>query len=105
MSQRSIDLTSAGHICLDITPQFPDSAAGRPLDKLLRPGALIFMDGATLSTGGACANVGLCAQRMGLDVALMGKCGDDMLGKTLLTVLAGYSPAAAEGMAVTAGEQ
>lgn len=105
MSARGIDLISAGHICLDITPRFPDSAAGRPLDKLLRPGALIFTDGATLSTGGACANVGLCAQRMGLDVALMGKCGDDMLGKTLLNVLSGYSPAAAEGMAVTAGEQ
>ena len=105
MSPRDIDLISAGHICLDITPRFPDSAAGRGLDKLLRPGALIFMDGVTLSTGGACANVGLCARRMGLNVALMGKCGDDMLGKTLLNVLAGYSPAAAEGMAVTAGEQ
>jgi sugar/nucleoside kinase (ribokinase family) len=105
MPRQDIDLVSAGHICLDITPQFPPATAGRQLEKLLRPGSLVVMGGPAISTGGACANVGLCAQRMGLKVALMGKCGDDLLGKTLLEVLRTVSPDCASGMRIAPGEQ
>jgi sugar/nucleoside kinase (ribokinase family) len=105
MEGSSMDLISAGHICLDITPQFPPSSADRSLERLLRPGNLVVVGAAAISTGGAAANVGLCAQRLGLSTALMGKCGDDLLGRTLLDVLRTFSPDCAAGMRVAPGEQ
>ena len=105
MSSKAIDLVSAGHICLDITPQFPQAGAARSLDRLLRPGSLVVVGGASISTGGAAANVGLCAERLGLATALMGKCGDDLLGRSLLDVLRRCSPDCAAGMRIAPGEQ
>jgi sugar/nucleoside kinase (ribokinase family) len=104
MLAESVELISAGHICLDITPQFPDTTSGRPLEGLLRPGSLVIVEPAALSSGGGAANVGLAAQRLGLSVALMGKCGDDLLGRTLLEVLRRFSPQCVKGMRVAPGE-
>lgn len=39
-----------------------------------------------------------------MNVALMGKCGDDLLGHALLDVLKRVSPACAAGMRMVAGE-
>ncbi len=97
-----LDLVAAGHICLDITPEIPDT--GTPLDRLLRPGSLTVIGPAAMSTGGGVANVGLCARKMGLSVALMGKCGDDLLGQTLLEVLERTSGESQHGMRVAPGE-
>ncbi len=104
MQTSPVDLISAGHICLDITPQFLNGSSDRSLDRLLRPGSLIVVGPTSIATGGAAANVGLCAKRLGLSVALMGKCGDDSLGRTLLEVLGRFSPTCASGMRVTPGE-
>ena len=104
MTDGSIDLISAGHICLDLTPRFPNVGTDRPFEKLLRPGSLSIVGPATISTGGGAANVGLSALRLGFRVAMMGKCGDDLLGGALLEVLRRFSPAAAEGMRVAPGE-
>ena len=104
MSHDSVELISAGHICLDITPQFPHSTSPRPFNRLLRPGSLVIVEPATLSSGGGAANVGLAAQRLGLSVSLMGKCGDDLLGQTLLEVLRRFSPECVRGMRVVPGE-
>jgi len=105
MAEAPIDLVSAGHICVDITPRFTPDAADRPLEELLRPGSLTVVAGAAISSGGAAANVGLSARRLGLSVALMGKCGDDLLGTMLLEVLRRSSPQCVEGMRVVPGEQ
>ncbi|KKK83881.1 hypothetical protein LCGC14_2788940, partial [marine sediment metagenome] len=99
-----IDLISAGHICLDLTPQFCHGAGDRAFHDLLRPGSLVVVDPATVSSGGGAANVGLAARRIGLTVALMGKCGDDLLGRTLLEYLRQVSPDCAAGMRVSPGE-
>jgi len=104
MTDDAFDLIAAGHISLDITPRFPASCAGRGFEQVLRPGSLVVMDPATVSSGGGAANVGLAALRLGLRACMMGKCGDDLLGRTLLEVLRRSSPAAAEGMRVVAGE-
>ena len=45
----------AGHICLDITPRFPQSLEAR-LSEILVPGKLINVDDAALGTGGAVSN-------------------------------------------------
>ena len=41
----------AGHICLDITPEFPDN--GKKISDIFLPGKLVEMKGASVSTGGA----------------------------------------------------
>jgi sugar/nucleoside kinase (ribokinase family) len=64
----------------------------------------VVVDRAAVSTGGGAANVGLSARRLGLSVAMMGKCGDDVLGRTLLEVLRGFSADCAAGMRIAAGE-
>ena len=52
-------IISAGHICLDITPVFPDAVKGRSMEALLQPGKLLHMDAADVHTGGSVANTGL----------------------------------------------
>lgn len=42
---------AAGHICLDITPVFPEMKA-ESLDQVLSPGKLLQMDRADVHTGG-----------------------------------------------------
>ena len=49
---------AAGHICLDITPVFPEKTISAVTDILL-PGKLIQMGDARIHTGGAVANTGL----------------------------------------------
>lgn len=79
----------AGHICLDITPVFPDKKIGR-LDEILAPGKLIHMNGVEVHTGGAVANTGLAMKLLGADVSLMGKIGNDEFGRLILQMLEKY---------------
>lgn len=90
---------AAGHICLDITPVF-HGGRGTQMDKILEPGKLIDVGAADIHTGGAVANTGLAMQKLGIDTKLMGKIGDDALGKTILSILESYH--VAEGMIVDA---
>ncbi|MBQ7563549.1 MAG: carbohydrate kinase family protein [Lachnospiraceae bacterium] len=78
----------AGHICIDITPKFPRSEREiREAGELLKPGKLINIDGVSISTGGAVANTGLAMNRLGADVKLLGKLGDDDFGRLVLQVM------------------
>lgn len=49
---------AAGRICIDITPVFPDKMTSN-IGDVLKPGKLIEMGKAKVSTGGAVANTGL----------------------------------------------
>ena len=71
----------AGHICLDITPVFPTGRSYAGIAELLEPGKLIHMEEADVHTGGSVANTGLALKILGADVKLMGKIGNDALGK------------------------
>ncbi|MFT3984196.1 MAG: carbohydrate kinase family protein [Lachnospiraceae bacterium] len=79
----------AGHICVDITPVFPGKAAER-IERVLTPGKLVHMQGVDIHTGGAVANTGLAMKILGNDVSLMGKIGDDELGRMVLNIMDGY---------------
>ena len=87
------DAVIAGHICLDITPKFPEAevsetAAGiQHPASLLIPGALVTVDGVDIHPGGVVANTGLAMQYFGNDVSLMGKIGTDVFGTMLLDLL------------------
>ena len=81
---------SAGHICLDITPVFPENARGSSPKDLLQPGKLLHVDGADVHTGGSVANTGLGLKILGNDVRLLGKVGKDPFGRMVRSILASY---------------
>lgn len=82
----------AGHICLDITPIFPDKKTRRPED-ILSPGKLVQTGAADVHTGGAVANTGLALKLLGADVSLMGKVGCDEFGDMICGILKKYDAA------------
>ena len=81
---------SAGHICLDITPVFQAGTSVRQISRLLVPGKLIQMEGASVHTGGSVANTGLALKLLGNDVTLLGKVGNDAFGGLVRSILAEY---------------
>lgn len=92
---------AAGHICLDITPVFPECKVEK-LEQLLKPGKLLHMKAADVHTGGSVANTGLGMKLLGADVSLMGKIGDDAFGRMVQSIFAEYG--AQDGLLVTPGE-
>lgn len=97
-----IDVVVAGHICVDVIPEFPEGL-GEKLSQILVPGKLVNVGNAAVSTGGAVSNTGLALQRIGQNVALMGKVGDDFFGKAVLQLLRPYG--AEKGMSIVPGEE
>ena len=93
---------AAGHVCLDITPAFPDGRIS-DLGTLFEPGKLIEVGKVTVSSGGAAANTGLAMKLLGSDVMIMGKTGRDQFGDMLCGLLDAYG--AENGMIRTDGEE
>ena len=79
----------AGHICLDITPVFPEKKVDQ-LSDILSPGKLIHMGAADVHTGGCVANTGLAMKLLGADVTLMCKLGKDAFGQMVMNLLGDY---------------
>lgn len=75
----------AGHICLDITPVFPD-VSYRNIHQLFVPGKLINVEDADVHVGGAVANTGLAMDFFGNEVQLMGKVGQDDFGENIVRI-------------------
>lgn len=92
----------AGHICLDITPKFPDVGASR-LGQILVPGSLIHVGECVVSTGGPVANTGLALVKLGLSPTLMGKVGRDSFGHIVVEILEAHG--CGEGVIRVEGEQ
>jgi sugar/nucleoside kinase (ribokinase family) len=80
----------AGHICLDITPVFPETFHGE-IQQLFVPGKLINVENALVHVGGAVANTGLAMAFFGADVKLMGKVGDDEFGEIICRMVKSHS--------------
>ena len=76
----------AGHICLDITPVFPEGKSAR-WEDIFKPGNLLNVGKAELHTGGAVANTGLAMRLLGCEVSLMGKVGRDAFGSMIRDLL------------------
>ena len=88
MSKKAI---VAGHICIDITPVFPENTRRvTDLGELLKPGKLIHTAAPDVHTGGAVANTGLAMKKLGADVRLMGKVGADAFGSMIRKILQEY---------------
>lgn len=91
----------AGHICLDIIPQLE---ARYENGFRLTPGQLLNVGPAMLATGGVVSNTGLALHRLGAPVRLMGKVGDDLLGRAILDALRTQHPELARDMIIAPGE-
>jgi sugar/nucleoside kinase (ribokinase family) len=93
------DAVVAGHICLDLIPDL-SRIEGESLSALLRPGQLVEVGAASISTGGAVSNTGLALHKLGIRTRLMGKIGDDMLGRVVEQVVEAHGPGLSDGMVV-----
>ena len=91
----------AGHICLDITPVFPEKKV-EAIEHFLTPGKLLHTKEAVVHTGGAVANTGLALKVLGADVSLVGKIGNDDFGKIVLEKMKEHN--AEKNMLVCEGE-
>ena len=86
----TLKIISAGHICLDITPVFPDAVKGQSIEALLQPGKLLHMEAADVHTGGSVANTGLALKLLGNEVELLGKIGKDAFGEMVKSIANSY---------------
>lgn len=77
----------AGHLCLDISPTFPESTKPLNMSEVFAPGRLTNIEDAVLSTGGTVPNTGLTLAKLGTDVILNGKVGDDAFGKIIRQIV------------------
>ena len=103
-SMKNIDAMIAGHICLDITPKFPENLAGKKLTDFFIPGKLDNVGESVISTGGAVSNTGISCLKLGVRTALMAKVSADMYGTEIINIVKKYG-ADTSGMQVARGEQ
>jgi sugar/nucleoside kinase (ribokinase family) len=76
----------AGHLCLDITPVFPQTYHPHCGD-IFRPGNLTNVHTAVLSTGGAVSNTGIALSKLGIDVFLNAKLSNDSFGSIIKDII------------------
>lgn len=98
---RPFDVMVAGHLCLDIIPQFPHGGAAT-LEEILSPGKLVEIGEATISTGGAVSNTGISLRKLGNQVCFCAQIGDDAFGRLILEVLS--DTGSTEGIRTVAGQ-
>lgn len=87
MAENRKRIIAAGHICLDITPVFPAASGCSEISDILIPGSLAHVESADIHTGGSVSNTGLAMKKLGADVRLLGKVGDDSFGKMIISIL------------------
>ncbi len=97
------DAIVAGHLCIDIIPQFLSHATGAP-EAFLTPGRLLEVGPAVVSTGGAVSNTGLSLAKLGLDVRLVARLGDDLVGGLTRQVVERAGAQLGEGLTLAQGE-
>lgn len=83
---RVYDIMIAGHLCIDIIPRFPDTGE-RNIAGIMRPGKLVNVDNAKISTGGPVSNTGINMKTLGSKVCFCARVGDDVLGKITIDML------------------
>lgn len=85
---------------MDIIPEFP--AGTYDLGALLVPGSLTEVGEAVVATGGAVSNTGQALYRLGEEVVLVAKVGDDEFGNTVQRILRQAGQGMDEGLIVDA---
>lgn len=76
------DAVSAGHICIDLTPKFNSESK-----DIFVGGKLTNVGEMLMTTGGSVSNTGIALNILGLNVPLVAKVGDDILGGAIQQML------------------
>ena len=101
MKNKDIDVVVAGHICLDMFPEFMDTKT-MSLEGLFVPGKLVNTGGMRICTGGTVSNTGIAMHILGARVSFMAKVGDDFIGEAILNFLENIS--SVKGIKIVKGE-
>ena len=101
MIEKEIDVVVAGHICLDMFPEFMGTRK-MSLEDLIVPGKLINIGEMRIYTGGTVSNTGIAMHMLGARVSFMARVGDDFIGEAILNLL--RNKASAEGIRIVKGE-
>ncbi|MCE5260050.1 MAG: carbohydrate kinase family protein [Chloroflexi bacterium] len=96
------DAVVAGHLCIDIMPEI-DAQTARS-STFLAPGRLTEVSGVVFSTGGAVSNTGQALYKLGINVRLAARVGDDALGNLIRETLGRTNPAFSAMPGVGCGE-
>ncbi len=80
------DIMAAGHLCIDIIPEFPDTGAA-DISDIMAPGKLVNVGNAKISTGGPVSNTGIAMKVLGSSVCFCARVGDDQLGRMTIDML------------------
>lgn len=83
---RPYDIMVAGHLCLDIIPHFQETGITK-IDEIMRPGKLVNVDQARISTGGPVSNTGINMKTLGSRVCFCARAGDDEFGRLTIDML------------------
>lgn len=93
----SLEVIVAGHIALDVIPDFLDQTGKA---SKLKPGELIEVGKASFNSGGCVSNTGLALARLGVSVRLLGCVGDDEFGGLILQTIRNANANLVESIAV-----
>ena len=104
MAKSTLDAVVAGHFSLDISPDLSGLAQPVRLAEVFAPTRLTNIGPAALGTGGVVSNTGLALRRLGIQVGLMAKCGEDILGRAALEILECEAPRSTRYIAVSKNE-
>ena len=103
MKSRKLDAVIAGHLCLDMFPEFLD-AKGSSLARVFIPGKLTNIGAMTVCTGGPVSNTGIAMDILGARVALMAKVGNDFIGRAIMDFLKRRAPGAETRLRISHGD-
>jgi len=95
------DIMVAGHLCLDIIPWFPNNQTSN-VYEIIRPGKLVNVGKAKISTGGPVSNTGLNMKTLGTRVCFCGCVGDDKFGQIAIELL--QNSGNADGIKIIKGQ-
>ncbi len=97
-----MDVFLGGNITLDIIPGLEGREGG--LGEMFVPGKNIHAGPTLLASGGSTANTGLALHRLGFDVQMSAKVGNDYFGRVLTRIISEVSPDFASGISVIKDE-
>ncbi len=89
MMSMNYDVIVAGHICLDVTPKIPGKGE-LDIAGILKPGKLLKVGDAVISTGGAVSNTGIALSKLGCKTGFMSSVGNDEFGDIIIEKMAKY---------------
>ena len=98
MSNYEYDAIAAGHLCLDIIP----AISGGEIGEIFRPGKLVNVGSAVISTGGPVSNTGIAMKKLGMNMSFIAKVGDDDFGKLAIERL--RTAGNADGISISQGQ-